>query len=76
LTKRKDETMTEEQKQQRRDELARTIAHANSLGVRAHVCNDAEQLAESERIYTEAKRELEQLEAEDGGVVLSDGARQ
>jgi hypothetical protein len=57
--------MNEQQKQQRRDELARTIAYANSLGVRAHVCNDAEQLVESERIYSEAKRELAELDADD-----------
>jgi hypothetical protein len=56
--------MTDEQKAQRMDELAKRIAYANALGVRAEVVGDAEQRAEAARIYTEAMEELRRLEGD------------
>jgi hypothetical protein len=56
-------TMTPEERNQRREELARQLAYANALGVRAAVCNDAEQHAEAKRLYDEAMRELETLKS-------------
>jgi LPS O-antigen subunit length determinant protein (WzzB/FepE family) len=53
--------MTPEEKKARIDELTRTLAYANSLGVRAAVVGDAQQSAEAARIYREAKEELSML---------------
>lgn len=57
--------MTDNEKQARIDELTRTIAYANALGVRAAVCGDAAQNAEAERIYREARAELDRLQPSD-----------
>jgi hypothetical protein len=56
--------MTDEEKKARIEELTRTIVFANGLGVRAEVCNDAAQREEAQRIYREAKDELDRLEAD------------
>lgn len=48
--------------QERRDELARTIAFANALGVRAEVIGDAKEKERAKRMWTEAMDELAALE--------------
>lgn len=49
--------------QERRDELARTIAFANSLGVRAEVMGDMDEMARAKRMWQEAMDELAALES-------------
>lgn len=56
--------MNKEQKNARRNELAKQIAFANALGVRAELCNDDAQRAEAKRLYDEAKAELAELSGE------------
>lgn len=48
--------------QERRNELAKQIAFANSLGVRAELVGDADELARAKRLYREAKVELSKLD--------------
>lgn len=52
-----------ERKSRSIEQLARDIAYANSLGVRADVCGDAKQKIEAERLYQEAMEELERTQA-------------
>jgi SRSO17 transposase len=50
-------------KKSRIEELARTIAYANSLGVRASLCGDRVHNEEAKRMYREAIAELNRLQA-------------
>jgi hypothetical protein len=46
----------------RRTELAKQIAFANALGVRAAITGDKDEHARAKRLYDEAMEELRQLD--------------